>query len=76
MDNQSSLAKFLELSIDDLDEIGLYIEDLKENHGNSGEALYNHYFLVPECTPLRILEEKNWTIGQFINVPLLDNVSF
>lgn len=66
----SPLAKELELTDEELNSIPLDPEDLEENHGSSGDMLYNYYFYVPETTPPEILAKKNWKIGQCVDVSL------
>jgi hypothetical protein len=61
----SPLAKELELTDEELNSIPLDPEDLEENHGSSGDMLYNYYFYVPETTPPEILAKKT---GRSVNV--------
>lgn len=75
MTPQEFLADNLDLTLDELDEMNLYSDDLNDNYGNSGEMLYEHYFYVPECTPKYILEKKGWSVGETIYVPIIPDLS-
>lgn len=67
---QSELAEFLGLTDEQLEETGIDEGLLQEDSGSSGDLVYSYYFNVPEGTPDDILEEKGWTIGQRIEVPV------
>ncbi len=67
---QSKLAVYLDLTDDQLDEMGLDENIIHEDTGNSGEMVYSYYFNVPESTPQDILENKGWKIGERIGLPL------
>ena len=67
---QSKLAVYLDLTDDQLEEMGLDEDIIHEDSGNSGEMVYSYYFNVPEGTPQDILEDKNWKIGERVELPL------
>ncbi|EKM0532649.1 hypothetical protein PTT84_003032 [Cronobacter turicensis] len=67
---QSKLAVYLDLTDDQLDEMGLDEDIIHEDSGNSGEMVYSYYFNVPESTPQDILKNKSWKIGDRIELPL------
>lgn len=63
-DNASELARYLNISDDQLDELNL---ELLENTGSSGETVYSYYFYVPMDVPAEILELTGWVPGQMID---------
>lgn len=64
----SPLAKLLNMSDDELEEMA---PDIYENNGNSGDGLYNYFFYVPESTPREVLERNGWKVGDLIDdIPL------
>lgn len=67
---QSKLAKFLDLTDEQLDEMGLDEDNIHEDTGSSGEMTYSYYFNVPENTPQYILDEKGWVVGDRVEIPL------
>lgn len=67
---QSKLAVYLDLTDEQLDEMGLDEDIIHEDVGNSGEMVYSYYFNVPDSTPQDILEDKCWKIGQRVELPL------
>lgn len=67
---QSKLAVYLDLTDDQLDDMGLDEDIIHEDSGNSGEMVYSYYFNVPENTPQEILEDKGWKIGERVELPL------
>lgn len=75
MTPQDYLANELDLTLEELDDMFLSAEDLHNNYGNSGEMLYNHYFIVPQGTPEYILNKKNWSIGETVIVSAIPDLS-
>ncbi|UKY38200.1 hypothetical protein [Pantoea dispersa] len=67
---QSKLADFLGLTDEQLEEAGIDEDLLQEDSGSSGEMVYSYYFNVPDETPEDILEEKGWSVGERIEVPI------
>lgn len=68
MSEYQSLADYLEIDVEYLDEIQPEIE---ENMGSSGEMLYNYFFYVPEDVDPDILNELGWRVGELIDdIPL------
>lgn len=67
---QSKLAIYLDLTDDQLDEMGLDEDGIHEDTGNSGDMTYSYYFNVPEGTPEDILQEKGWKVGDRVEIPV------
>lgn len=67
---QSKLAEYLELTDEELEDMGLDEDDIYPDEGNSGEMIYSYYFNVPENTPDHILAKKNWSLGQRVEIDL------
>ncbi|MBK4723918.1 hypothetical protein [Pantoea agglomerans] len=68
--SQSKLAKFLDLTDEQLEEFGIDEDSIHEDSGNSGDMVYSYYFNVPEDMDKEILEEKGWRIGDRIELPI------
>ncbi|MBB1200773.1 hypothetical protein EGM70_10770 [Enterobacteriaceae bacterium 89] len=68
--SQQTLAEYLGLTDDDLDEMGLDEDLIHEDTGSSGEQVYSYYFNVPEETPAAILIKKSWMVGQRIEIDI------
>lgn len=68
--SQSKLAKFLGLTDEQLEESGIYEDLVEEDTGNSGDMVYSYYFNVPQETSDDVLEEKEWKVGDRIEIPL------
>jgi hypothetical protein len=68
--SESKLAQHLELTCEQLDDLGIDGDSLHEDSGSSGDMVYSYYFYVPKETSEEILEEKGWTVGDRIEVPL------
>jgi len=68
--SQSKLAKFLGLTDEQLEESGIDEDLLQPDSGSSEDTVYSYYFNVPEETPEEILEEKEWEVGDRIEIPL------
>jgi len=64
----SQLAEYLDLTDEELEEIGLDEDDIFPDTGNSGDMIYSYYFNVPEQTPQHILEKKGWVIGERVEI--------
>lgn len=67
---QSKLAKFLDLTDEQLDESGIDEDLIQEDTGNSGDMVYSYYFNVPDETSKEVLDEKQWEVGERIEIPL------
>lgn len=67
---QSKLAKFLDLTDEQLEESGIDEDLIQEDTGNSGDMVYSYYFNVPEETSKEVLDEKHWEVGDRIEIPL------
>lgn len=67
---QSKLAKFLDLTDEQLEESGIDEDLIQEDTGNSGDMVYSYYFNVPEETSKEVLDEKQWKVGERIEIPL------
>lgn len=67
---QSKLAEYLELTDEDLEEMGIDDEDILPDEGSSGETVYSYYFNVPEDTPDHILAKKGWSLGERVEIDL------
>lgn len=64
----TTLATYLELTEDDLREMGLEQADLfTDEDKSSGES--QDYFNVPDTTPQRVLGKKGWSLGERVDVP-------
>lgn len=68
--SQLKLAKFLGLTDEQLEESGIDEDLLQPDSGSSGDMVYSYYFNVPEETPEEILEEKEWKVGDRIEIPI------
>lgn len=66
--NLSKLAKYLDLTQEELLEMGLSPDDIQQDKSPSGDAKQSYYFNVPDITPDRILGKKGWSLGQRIEV--------
>lgn len=67
---QSKLAEYLELTDEELEEMGLDEDDIYPNESKSGEMIYSYYFIVPENTPDYILGSKDWSLGDRVEIDL------
>ncbi|MGV2879434.1 hypothetical protein D9O29_01480 [Pantoea vagans] len=68
--SQSNLAKFLNLTDEQLEDSGIDEDLIQEDTGSSGEMTYSYYFNVPEETSSEVLEEKQWEVGDRVEIPL------
>lgn len=68
--SQSNLAKFLNLTDEQLEGSGIDEDLIQEDTGSSGEMTYSYYFNVPEETLPEVLEEKQWEVGDRVEIPL------
>jgi len=66
--NLSKLAKYLDLTHEELMEMGLSADDIQQDKSPSGDAKQSYYFNVPDVTPDRILGKKSWSLGQRVEV--------
>ncbi|EKQ7193167.1 hypothetical protein OGU21_15235 [Klebsiella oxytoca] len=67
---QSKLAEYLDLTDEELLEMGLDEDQIHPDTGSSGEMIYSYYFNVPEETPDEILKNKGWSVGDRIEIDL------
>lgn len=68
MMSQSALATYLELSDEELQEMGLSQDDLFTTEDASGGDR-TFYFNVPDTTPQHVLGKKGWSLGERIEIP-------
>lgn len=66
--NLSKLAKHLDLTQDELLEMGLSPNDIHQDNSQSGDDEHSYYFNVPDVTPDRILGKKGWSLGERVEV--------
>lgn len=66
--NMSKLAKYLDLTQEELLEMGLSPDDIQQEKSPSGDTKQSYYFNVPDITPDRILGKKGWSLGQRVEV--------
>ncbi len=66
--NLSKLAKHLDLTQEELLEMGLSPNDIHQDNSQSGDDGQSYYFNVPDVTPDRILGKKGWSLGQRVEV--------
>ncbi|HBR7383587.1 TPA: hypothetical protein MYN16_004842 [Klebsiella pneumoniae] len=67
---QSKLADYLDLTNEELLDMGLDEDQIYPDTGSSGEMIYSYYFNVPEETPIEILKKKGWAVGDRIEIDL------
>ncbi|HBX5829880.1 TPA: hypothetical protein MH615_06470 [Klebsiella pneumoniae] len=67
---QSKLAEYLDLTDEELLDMGLDEDQIYPDTGSSGEMIYSYYFNVPEETPNEILKSKGWSVGDRIEIDL------
>lgn len=67
--SQSKLAQFLGLTDEQLEESGIDVDLIEEDTGSTGDTVYSYYFNVPEETSGEVLEEKEWIVGERIEIP-------
>ncbi|PSV03683.1 hypothetical protein C0W80_05765 [Photobacterium leiognathi subsp. mandapamensis] len=60
----NSLSQFLGITDNEWEEMGA---ELNANTGNTGDMVYNYWFIVPDATSEDILEKTGWNIGQTIS---------
>lgn len=68
--SQPNLAEFLGLTDEQLEDSGIDEGLIQEDTGNSGDTLYGYYFNVPEGTLTDVLREKEWRVGDRVEIPL------
>lgn len=66
--NLSKIAKHLDLTQEELLEMGLSRNDIHQDKSESGEDGQSYYFNVPDVTPARILGKKGWSLGERVEV--------
>ena len=66
-DGKSSIAKYLKIPSDYIDEFECLDIEYHEDSGASGEMAYEYYFYVPDCTSEELLEQMSWTKGKKIS---------
>ena len=66
--NQSKLATFLDLTEDELSEMGLNGEYIFQDKNAEGDSKGSYYFNVPDTTPDSILGKKGWSLGERVAV--------
>ncbi|WP_171882580.1 hypothetical protein [Klebsiella quasipneumoniae] len=67
---QSKLADYLDLTNEELLDMGLDEDQIYPDTGSSGEMIYSYYFNVQEETPIEILKKKGWAVGDRIEIDL------
>ena len=66
--NLSKLAKHLDLTQEELLEMGLSPNDIHQDNSQSGDDERSYYINVPDVTPDRILGKKGWSLGERVEV--------
>lgn len=66
-DTRSSIAKYLDIPTDYVDEFESLEIDYNEDRGASGDMIYQYYFYVPDSASEEFLELMKWTKGERIS---------
>lgn len=66
--NRTKLAHYLDLTEEELLELGLTPEDIQQDSNPSGAAAATYFFNVPATTPDRILGKKGWSLGDRVDI--------
>lgn len=66
--NLTKLAKYLNLTQEELLQMGLGADDIHQEESHSDNVKPSYYFNVPDVTPDRILGKKGWSLGQRVQV--------